>query len=263
VVGVCFGRLTLNGYANRKKIPYFWLHKENEHEFIKWMQCLGPDLLLSYSMSQLLSSAALNVPKFGAFNIHPSILPDYRGPNPWFWVYRDGNSKSGVTIHQIDEGEDTGPIFAQAHFPIQIGQSLEISINYFQESATKLLQDLLTRLKKGDLELYPQAPISSTIRAKNPTHDDIKNLANWSEWTASRAYHFLSGIVNQYPALISQVRERQPYQYLITGFSLSDTGEKFKHCEGHNLVCSDGHVYYVAHKRLGGKWSYLFRALWR
>jgi methionyl-tRNA formyltransferase len=168
-----------------------------------------------------------------------------------------------VTIHRLDKGEDTGPIAAQAHFQIPIGQSLEKSMTLSQEVAASLLQEVLIQLKEGKLELSPQEPTSGTVRAKNPAMEDIHNLSNWSEWSSSRAYHFLNGVVNQYPELISGMKRKQLFHYRVTGFSLRATGEKFKQSKDLGLICRDGCVYYVANKSSRQGLSNLFRIMWR
>jgi methionyl-tRNA formyltransferase len=242
------GRPTLSGYARRRRVPYFWLHRDNEPAFVEWMRQLKPDVLLTYSMSQLLGSAVLDVPPLGALNVHPSLLPDYRGPNPWFWVYRDGVLRSGVTIHQLDNGEDTGPIAAQAHFDVPLGQSLEMSMETCQETVIDLLREVLARLKLGELVLRPQERSSGTVRAKNPTAQDIQNLSRWTEWESVRAYHFLRGMVNQYPELLMGMREQPALHYDVTGYFLNATSEASGRCSGQSLVCGDGRVYYMESK---------------
>lgn len=256
------GRPTLSGYAHRRGVPYFWLHRDNEPAFVEWMRQLKPDLLLTYSMSQLLSPAALDVPRFGALNIHPSLLPDYRGPNPWFWVYRDGAPRSGVTIHRLDKGEDTGSIAAQAHFDIPLGQSLAASMHACQLAAIGLLREVLARIKRGELVFRPQEGPSGTVRAKNPSVQDIQNLSRWTEWSSARAYHFLRGMVNQYPELLTGVREQPAFHYDVTGYALNATGEELGQCSGQSLVCGDGRVYYVASKVPEG-WRQALLRRWR
>lgn len=75
------------------------------------------DLLLVCRF-ELLPAQVFEVPRFGALNIHSSLLPAYRGFHPVSWALIDGAEKTGVTIHCIDSGIDTGPIVAQAALPI-------------------------------------------------------------------------------------------------------------------------------------------------
>ena len=67
-----------------------------------WISNLNPDLMIIYKMPFLLPEYIYNLPLFGTINIHPSLLPRYRGPNPWFWIYYNMESYSGITIHKIN-----------------------------------------------------------------------------------------------------------------------------------------------------------------
>lgn len=245
------GRSSLREHARVRRAPYFWLHRDNEPKFVEWITRLKPDLLVVYSMSQLFSLEALEVPRLGVLNIHPSLLPDYRGPNPWFWLYRDGVHQSGVSLHWLDKGEDTGPIAAQAHFDIPLGQSLERTMQHCQVAASGLLREVLAQLKRSEKVARPQNSASSTIRAKNPDDQDIHNLSRWEEWETTRAYHFLCGMANQYPGLLAGIHVHPAPQYKITGYSLEESGEAFGQCHGQSVMCRDGRVFYCAYSVCG------------
>ena len=71
--------------------------------------------------NQLLRANVLALPRLGAINLHPSLLPAYRGPSPLFWVFRDGQATTGLTVHLISPGEDDGDILAQEPVPLTDG----------------------------------------------------------------------------------------------------------------------------------------------
>jgi methionyl-tRNA formyltransferase len=76
------------------------------------------DLFVLASYGKILPQALLDVPKFGAFNVHPSLLPKYRGATPIQTALRDGETETGVTIMLMDAGMDTGDIVLQERTPI-------------------------------------------------------------------------------------------------------------------------------------------------
>jgi len=82
------------------------------------LKIFEPDLVVSANFSQIIRPRFLTLSRWGAINFHPSLLPKYRGPTPWYWVLKNGESVSGVTIHFIDDGIDTGEIIAQTEIPI-------------------------------------------------------------------------------------------------------------------------------------------------
>lgn len=78
-----------------------------------------PDIVLVYGFNWKLPRGTLDVPRFGALNIHPSPLPKYRGPSPIPWGIRNGDPYMGLTVHRMTERIDAGPVLAQvADIPI-------------------------------------------------------------------------------------------------------------------------------------------------
>lgn len=72
-----------------------------------------PDLLLVFGCNWRLPRAALELPRLGALNVHPSALPKYRGPSPVPWAIRNGDPVMGLTVHRMTERIDAGPVLAQ------------------------------------------------------------------------------------------------------------------------------------------------------
>jgi len=100
-----------------------------------------PDLLVIYGFNWILPASVFGVPRFGAINIHASLLPRYRGPAPVLWAIRNGDREIGVTVHRVDEGVDTGPILVQ-----QGGIPLddEITPTQLRSRLAPVLDELLT-----------------------------------------------------------------------------------------------------------------------
>src|SRR4051812_15941473 len=76
------------------------------------------DLIFVTGFPWRLPTELLALPRLGAINTHPTVLPRYRGPNPLFWMMMNGETEAGMTIHRMDGDFDTGPILAQATMPI-------------------------------------------------------------------------------------------------------------------------------------------------
>jgi methionyl-tRNA formyltransferase len=79
---------------------------------------LEPDVLLCWGFSWKIPQEALDVPRYGAVNLHPALLPRHRGPIPLSWALREGDPVFGITWHRMDADFDTGPILAQTSIPI-------------------------------------------------------------------------------------------------------------------------------------------------
>ncbi|MFC2164362.1 methionyl-tRNA formyltransferase [Acidobacteriota bacterium] len=111
---------TLNAEVILKKhnVPYWHVDDVNSEELITRLKKTEPDIILCAGYPQIFSEALLNLPKYGAINIHPSPLPKFRGPTPFYWIIAKGETESAVTAHFMTENIDAGDIIAQIKFPI-------------------------------------------------------------------------------------------------------------------------------------------------
>ena len=111
------------------------------------LRAYTPDVLLAMNFDQILKPPAIAVPRLGAINIHPSLLPALRGPCPVFWALVDGCSASGATVHRIEDARiDAGAILRQVTRPIDRSRSVaDINTELFLAGAGALdgaLEDL-------------------------------------------------------------------------------------------------------------------------
>ena len=86
--------------------------------FLSFLQLLDLDFIVVHSLHFLLPRQVLEAPRCCCLNLHPSLLPAYRGPNPWFWQYYDEQKTSGFTVHKMTSQEDAGDIILQQEFPM-------------------------------------------------------------------------------------------------------------------------------------------------
>jgi methionyl-tRNA formyltransferase len=111
---------TLNAEVILKKreVPYWYVDDVNSGKFITKIKKTEPDLILCAGFPQIFSRELFSIPKYGAINIHPSLLPKFRGPSPFYWIIAKGETESGITAHLMSEKIDGGDIIAQIRFPI-------------------------------------------------------------------------------------------------------------------------------------------------
>ena len=91
----------------------------NSEAFKKEILKLNPDIILVGTWSEKLKKDIINLPKIAFINAHPSLLPKYRGPNPYLEAIRHNEKKSGITFHLMDENYDSGAILAQREVDIE------------------------------------------------------------------------------------------------------------------------------------------------
>ena len=87
--------------------------------FVAQLRALAPDLILIWSYSMILPPCVLAVPRLGCVNLHGGLLPEYRGGHVMQWAIINGEAETGVTLHYVDEGIDTGPVIAAKRFSIE------------------------------------------------------------------------------------------------------------------------------------------------
>lgn len=131
--------------ANAKAI------KENILNAIRTeLTIITPDVLLAYRCPCILPPEIFSMAKITALNIHPSMLPKYPGANPWKCIYENKEKESGVTIHVIDEGIDSGTIIAQRKIDVDLEKDIKWHQSIVEGKAIEMLNDILFALNDSD-----------------------------------------------------------------------------------------------------------------
>ncbi|HEY4136121.1 MAG TPA: methionyl-tRNA formyltransferase [Alphaproteobacteria bacterium] len=132
---------------------------------------LGLDLAVVVAYGLILPKAILAAPKHGCFNIHGSLLPRWRGAAPIQRAILAGDQETGITIMQMDEGLDTGPMLLRDSVPITSGSTAETLHDALAEMGARLIVQALADLTAGKLTPTPQ-PAEGATYAKKLSRDD-------------------------------------------------------------------------------------------
>ncbi|HRE42058.1 MAG TPA: formyltransferase family protein [Ignavibacteria bacterium] len=243
--------------SKKRGIPFFFLDKFNFILFDNWLKKINPELVLVYSMSQLIPDYVLNNRNYKFINLHPSLLPSYRGPNPWFWVVYNMETQSGLTLHYIDKGEDTGDIISQVKFDIPIPMNSESFQKIILENQGKeLVLNFIRKFNAGEhIESIKQPEKSPTKRARGIKKNQHTKIINFQEFSVYRIWHILCSTKSWLYALpppnffySGQRYRAMRYERKTTkGFS---PGNIYKSGKEYILECKDGIIY------LKLKWSF-------
>lgn len=153
----------VKAWAEQRGLPVFQpkdLKKEEDRAFLNNLQ---PDLLVVVAYGKILPKEVLDFPKFGAVNVHASLLPKYRGPAPIPAAILAGDTETGVTIMKLDERVDTGPILARKRVPIAPDDTTGTLSKKLAEIGAQLLIPTLERYLAGDLFPAPQNDAEATV----------------------------------------------------------------------------------------------------
>ncbi len=121
-----------------------------------------PDVIVVAAFGQILPPAALSLPRFGCLNIHPSLLPKYRGASPVAAAILSGDEFTGVSVMQMDRGLDTGPVFSRAQISISAGDTTGTLTPKLSMTGARLLQEVLVYWPRGELTPQPQNEAEAT-----------------------------------------------------------------------------------------------------
>jgi methionyl-tRNA formyltransferase len=186
--------------AAEREIPVFEVARLADPLTLATLGAIAPDVICVACFPRRLPRALLALPRLGCLNTHPSLLPDNRGPDPLFWTFFRGDRETGVTIHQMDSGLDTGPILAQERVNVAEGMS-EAALE--RELATRggaLLVRALGELAAGTARPAPQDESRATVYPW-PTSADFVITPDWS---AQQAYVLACGVRGRPQPLLIQ-----------------------------------------------------------
>lgn len=132
---------------------------------------MGADLFVVVAFGFILPKAVLEMPELGCINVHFSLLPLLRGAAPVQRALMEGHRRTGVTIMQLDEGMDTGPILAQLEVPIFDDDNAASLEERLAVSGAGLLLEVLGRVEKGEARPLPQDDSLATYAPKISAED--------------------------------------------------------------------------------------------
>lgn len=164
-----FEVLKKDGYS-----PILWNPQGTFEEFKK----IKPDICIAAAYGKIIPKEWLEIPKYGFLNIHPSLLPKYRGPSPIQAVILNGDQETGVTIILMDEKVDHGEIIASVSYQISLLENYSMSEVKLAELGAKLLIETLPKWINGKIKPIEQDHKEATYTKKFSWQD---GKIDWSK----------------------------------------------------------------------------------
>ncbi|HEV8192170.1 MAG TPA: methionyl-tRNA formyltransferase [Ktedonobacterales bacterium] len=171
-------------------IPLLEVYDLADARTLNALAAFEPDAICVACFPRKLPSALLQTPRLGCLNVHPSLLPDNRGSDPLFWTFQRGDQQTGVTIHLMDEGLDSGPIVLQERVPIPDGVSESELEQHLARRGGTLLVPAVRGLAGGLLNSIPQ----DATRATSYSFPRPEDFTVTPERSARWAYNFICGV---------------------------------------------------------------------
>ena len=143
----------------------------NSKRFLKSLKSKEPDIIISLTCNQIFGRELLNVPTWGCINLHSALLPKYRGLLPSFWVLKNDEEYTGVSVFLMNEGIDDGPIIIQKKIKIR-NFTQELLIKLTKRIGVNAIIDAVMRIKSGEIEYISNDSRFATYY-KFPTRTDV------------------------------------------------------------------------------------------
>ena len=141
------------------------------------LAALAPDVIVVAAYGLFLPGVVLDLPRHSCLNVHPSLLPKLRGPSPVSTAIVEGETTTGVSVMQMDEGVDTGPVLAQRETPIGESETAETLTARLFEMGAGLLTEVLPGWAEGRIQAVPQDESRATT-TRLLTRED--GLIDWN-----------------------------------------------------------------------------------
>lgn len=151
------------------------------------LQRYEPDLIIVAAYGLLLPKPILETPPYGCLNVHPSLLPRWRGASPITYAILHGDTETGVTLMQLDEGLDTGAILTQRVIPLTQQETTGTLTEKLAQVGAELIRDALPDYLAGKFTPQPQDHARATMTSLVAKED---GLMNWS-----KSAHYLERMV--------------------------------------------------------------------
>ena len=174
-------------YAVEKNIKVYQPEKLRENkEIVDILKDINPDVICVVAYGKIIPKEILEIPKYGCVNVHPSLLPQYRGSAPIQWAILNGDKETGVTTMYLDEGMDSGDIILQTKTPIDKDETSGELWDRLSKIGAELLVETLEKIENKTAPRIKQpkeftlAPMLEKSQAKidweSKTAEEIKNL---------------------------------------------------------------------------------------
>ena len=234
--------------ARELGLPILQPEKLRDETFEEELRALKPDLGIVIAF-RMLPEVVWAMPRLGTFNLHASLLPQYRGAAPINWAIIHGDTETGVTTFLLNHEIDKGAIVGQLRLPIGERDTIGTMYEKLMTAGTGLVLDTVDRLAAGEVKPIEQAHIDENTLRPAPKIFKEDCRIDWS-WSGVRIVNFVRGL-SPYPAawtpIYKEGAEESSAKILFATFEKADHGVACGTVESDGratlkVACSDGWI---------------------
>ena len=227
-------------YAVSKGLPVLQPVKLKDEAFLAELRALEADLQIVVAF-RMLPEVVWNMPRLGTFNLHASLLPQYRGAAPINWAVINGDTETGVTTFFLTHEIDTGKIIRQKHLPIADTDDVGTVHDSLMAMGAGLVLETVDLLLEGKTDAIPQEEFYQDSAELRPAPKIFKETCR-IDWTQplKKIYDFIRGL-SPYPAAWTEIISLEGVPTALKVYQAE------KHPATHNLpvgtICTDKKSY--------------------
>lgn len=249
-------------YAMEHNLPILQPVKMKDPEFVELLQSYKADLQVVVAF-RMLPEVVWDMPRFGTFNVHAALLPQYRGAAPINWAIINGETETGVTTFFLDKDIDTGKIIMQKHFPIPDEADVEYVYDGLMKLGAEAAKETIDMIvaNDGNVDAMEQAQFADSDGKELNSAPKIFKETCQIDWnkTAKEVYDFVRGL-SPYPGTWTNMTEDDKTSVLKI-FKTAKTdihddakpGTVFKEKNSLYVMCSDCRLEIVELQMAGKK----------
>jgi methionyl-tRNA formyltransferase len=235
--------------ALRLGLPIMQPERVKDPLFLAQLAELRPELIVVAAFGQILPAAILDFPPLGCINVHPSLLPQYRGAAPFQRAIIQGETRTGVSVYRMDQGMDTGPLLLTREVEIAEAETAEELGQRLAEVGGELVQEVIKGLKAGTLKPTPQDEKGASYA---PLFKKADGLIPWQE-DAAQIRNRIRGMV-PWPVAYTAWQGKMLKVYKgKTGGGFGTPGEIISLDSGIEVACGTGSIVIEELQIEGGK----------
>jgi methionyl-tRNA formyltransferase len=193
------------GLARQHGIPVHAPESVNTPVWTAMIRDMRPDIIFSFYYRNMIRDEILRIPRLGAFNIHGSLLPKYRGRAPINWAVIHGEKETGATLHRMIKRADAGDIVDQEVVPIGPDDTAFDVFNKVTAAAREVLERKLDAIKAGTAPRTPQDESQATCFGGRKPED---GRIDWRQSSES-IYNLIRAVTHPYPGAFTEVNGKR------------------------------------------------------
>lgn len=192
-------------WAEMRNIPVYTPEEINSGKYLDIINNYHPDIIFSFYYRKMIGRDILAAARIGAFNLHGSLLPHYRGRCPVNWVLVNGETKTGVTLHYMIDKPDAGDIVGQKEIEIEFADTAKTLYGKLCRSAALLLDELLPGIAQGKIPRHKQNLAEGGYFGGRKPED---GRINWDK-PAREIYNLIRAVTDPYPGAFAFTEDNE------------------------------------------------------